>query len=227
MIEELVNKLYNKISLELLSFKSDMKDCEKDYVINNAYEIAIKEEIRDMFFGTEKYNKYELQALLEKENTLNFLYDNWMDSDGGIHSVIEENLEIGITDLTTDYVNDIKEKIDNDPNKELIENITEALKDFDSYDFCYHLKNKYGIEEIESIDIYQVLNSKDGKTYLYDLFSDLKDNEHLHYLNEISVINSENYDNITKEILPKLKELIKEDNKDLFKSNKSKDREER
>lgn len=227
MIEELTNKVYEKISKEYQEYIKNIKEHDSEYIVNNAYEIAIKNEFADMFYGTSNYNKYELQALLKQENALNYLYGAWMSSDGGIHTVIESSMEIGVSDLSIDYISDIKIKLENDSNKELIEIISESLSDFDNYEFCNHLKDKYGIDEIEPVDIYEILNSKDGKLYLYNLFSDLKESDHLQYLNEIGVINSENYNNIDDKILPKLKEMIALDNKNISKNIKKEDRDER
>lgn len=92
MTEKLVNQLYNKLRKEYLEYIENIKQMPIEQVISNSYSIAIRQEFVDMFYGTENYNKYELKVLLEKDNTLDFLYEDWVDAEGGIHNVLEENL---------------------------------------------------------------------------------------------------------------------------------------
>ncbi|MGN1341712.1 MAG: hypothetical protein ACI4VL_00590 [Bacilli bacterium] len=109
-------------------------------------------------------------------------------------------------------------------SKELKEIIVHALRDFDNYELCYHLKNKYNIKELNNETIDNILNSRDGIDYLYHFFYELKDNEQLHYLNEIMVIDSKNYYNIEEKILPELKKSLVEQDKSKQKNNKDYER---
>ena len=149
---------------------------------------------------------------MQKENSLDYLYDDWYnEKNHGITELIEVNMYDTLEDLTSKYESDLFDKIEESPNYELIVDISEALLDFDRYELCRRLKNKYDVAELDLIDINDILNTKGGKQYLYDSFVDLKDNKQLEYLNEISIVNSTNYNNIEEKILPKLKELIKEE----------------
>lgn len=109
-------------------------------------------------------------------------------------------------------------------SKELKEIIVHALRDFDNYELCYYLKNKYNIKELNNETIDNILNSRDGIDYLYHFFNELKDNEQLHYLNEIMVIDSKNYYNIEEKILPELKKSLVEQDKSKQKNNKDYER---
>jgi len=212
MKEILNNEIYNKLNKELKEFKEELVKLKPEDIINRAYEITIKEEIVDLFGGYPKYDSHTLKAILQKENALHYLYDDWYnDKNHGISERIEDNMYDTLEDLTSEYESNLFDKIEQSPNYELILDISEALLDFDRYELCYKLKRRFDVEELDLIDINDILNTKGGKQYLYDSFNELKNNEQLEYLNEISVINSTNYNNIDEKILPKLKELIKEE----------------
>lgn len=212
MKERLNIEIYNKLNRELKDFKDELTKLKPDEIINKSYEITIKEEFVDLFGGEPKYDLHTLKALLQKDNVLDYLYDDWYnDKHHGISELVEDNMYGLLEDLTSKYESDLFDKIEESPNYELIVDISAALLDFSRYELCYKLKNKYEVDELDLIDINDILNTKGGKQYLYDSFVDLKSNEQLEYLNEISVINSTNYNNIEEKILPKLKELIKEE----------------
>jgi len=220
MKERLNNEIYNKLNKELKKIKEELTKLKAEDIINSSYEITIKEEIVDLFGGRPKYDLHTLKAILQKENALDYLYDDWYnEKNHGISAIVEDNMYDTLEDLTSKYESDLFDKIEQSPNYDLMVDISEALMDFNRYELCYKLKDKYNVDELDLIDINDILNTKGGKQYLYDSFVDLKDNEQLEYLNEISVINSTNYNNIEEKILPKLKELIKEE--------KNKERDER
>jgi len=240
MIEQLTNEVYQKLNMEYQKYINKMLKKSPKEIIENAYPIVIKQELVDMFYSVRNYDEDGLKGLLIQENTLQFLYDAWLDIDGGIHNLLEECLMDTITEIGEDYNDILKDKLKSDPNAELIECMASALGDFDDadYELCSALKDKYNISElsiedyeagedsIKEIDIYEIFCSKEGKKYLYNTFLNLKDNDHLQYLGKISVINSISYKNIEEKILPKLKELIILDNKNISKNNRIKEREE-
>lgn len=221
MIEDLTNKVYTKLHNEFLELKENIIKLAPDEIIKHSYTITIKQELVDMFYGTDNYSKYQLMGLLEKENTLDFLYESYMNTERGINNLLEEQLEEVFDDLDDEYEEKMNEKIEADVNSHLIEDISNALIDFNNYDFCTYIKEKYKVSDLDNFDVFQILNTKGGAKYLYEYFAMLVDDHHLSYLNEISVINSQNFNNIGEKILPKLKELIKEEqNKPKIKDNK-------
>ena len=218
MKEDLINKVSEKLQREFNNYKSDILYKEPLEIFNSSYEIAIKEELSEMFYDKDKYNSHELKALLKQDNSLDYLYSEWMDCDGGINNVLEDFLEISLSDLAIDSINDIKEEIDNSDYKKLIVNIKEVLQELDNYDFCYHLKDRYGIERdvaIEDVDVYEIFKSKGGKKYLYDELKDFSRNEYVEDLKERSVIDSKKIDDIEDKILPELKILIQKEKQDM------------
>lgn len=220
MIQKLIQQVYEKINKEYKEFIDELKQTPPENIIKNAYKIAIMEEYLDMFYGNESYDRHQLRALLEKENSLDYLYKDWMDADNGIHHVIEENLDDCLIELGDKYVERLNEKIENSPNYELIKNISDALIDFNNYNFCENIKKRFEVDDFDTIDVAEIFDTKGGKEYLYHHFAQLVDDNHLQYLNEISVVNSENYNNIEEKILPKLKEIIQ---KEKIKQNKERD----
>ena len=93
-------KLYEKMQKEYNDFIEEMKNNEPQFVVNNAYQIVIKEELVAMFYPeSEQYSIDEIKALNKAKNPLEELYQGWMDSDAGIHSVLEDNVSDTIEEI--------------------------------------------------------------------------------------------------------------------------------
>lgn len=93
-------KLYEKMQKEYKDFIEEMKNNEPQFIVNNAYQIVIKEELVAMFYPeSEQYDIDEIKALNKTKNPLEELYQGWMDSDAGIHSVLEDNVSDTIEEI--------------------------------------------------------------------------------------------------------------------------------
>lgn len=93
-------KLYEKMQREYNDFIEEMKNNEPQFIVNNAYQIVIKEELVAMFYPeSEQYDIDEIKALNKTKNPLEELYQGWMDSDAGIHSVLEDNVSDTIEEI--------------------------------------------------------------------------------------------------------------------------------
>jgi len=100
-------KLYEKMQNEYNDFIEEMKNNEPQFIVNNAYQIVIKEELVAMFYPeSEQYDIDEIKALNKTKNPLEELYQGWMDSDAGIHSVLEDN----VSDTIEEIQNEQREK---------------------------------------------------------------------------------------------------------------------
>jgi len=227
MIKELTDKVYNKLHNEYLEYIDNIKQLTPNEIIKKSYPITIRQELVDMFYGTVNFDKFQLLGLLEKENTLDYLYEAYENTDGGLHNLLEEKLDEEFYDLGNDYEEKIKEKIESDKNSELIKNISEVLEELNRYEFCNYIQQKFSVEDFDVLDVYNILNTKDGAKYLYDFCDQVRNEQQLLYLKEIMVINSESIDSIDDKILPKLKEIIDSQEKDLTSKLKDKGREER
>ena len=93
-------KLYEKMQNEYNDFIEEMKNNEPQFIVNNAYQIVIKEELVAMFYPeSEQYDIDEIKALNKTKNPLEELYQGWMDSDAGIHSALEDNVSDTIEEI--------------------------------------------------------------------------------------------------------------------------------
>ena len=93
-------KLYEKMHNEYNDFIEEMKNNEPQFIVNNAYQIVIKEELVAMFYPeSEQYDIDEIKALNKTKNPLEELYQGWMDSDAGIYSVLEDNVSDTIEEI--------------------------------------------------------------------------------------------------------------------------------
>ena len=201
MIKELVDKVYSKLHNEYMEYINSIIRLPIEEIIKNIYPITIRQEFVDMFQDAKNFNKFQLLALLEKENTLDYLYEVYEDTDGGLHNFLEEKLDDKFYDLGNDYEEKINKKIELDNNSELIKDISEVLAELNRYDFCHYIQQKFDVEDLDDFDVYNILNAKDGAKYLYDFCDNVRHEQQLLYLKEISVINSEAIDNIDDKIL--------------------------
>lgn len=221
--KELLNELNDKLDMEYEKFIAEVIKLDPIHIVGRVNELYIKEELKELYLDSDVLDRYEIKALLEKNNTLDYLYNVWIDQHFEIHYEIEDRIKDGISDLTTEYIDNKMINCEND-DKYLI--ISDALEKLNYYDFGYHIREKYGLEGYETFSPLLVMEILDngGAKYLYDFFCDMKDNEQLKYLAEIHTFDSEVYNNIQEKILPKLNETIKKENE---KQRKSKNREER
>lgn len=211
-IKELSNKVYKRLEHEFNMFKEICLYKTKEEILNSAYEIAVKEEIVGSF-GSNIYEEEQYLALLEEDNMLENIYQDWMNAESGIHIPIEESIDF--------YLNEIEEKytkLESDPNSKLIKDMTKTLRELRNYEFYDDNIIQKNFIYYDKNDVQDLLNSKDGARKLLNYFNDVKDNEHLKYLKEIQVIDTESINKID-EYIPKLNEIINKNR------NKSKDME--
>lgn len=215
----LLDELNNKLEKEYNEFIQEIIKLDSLSIINKTYEITLKQEIKDLYVGNDILDRYEIKALLERNNTLKYLYESWLEYDFDIHKEVEELVQEDINELCREYVD--KQLLNcKDDNKYII--ISDTLEELNNYDFCYHLKQKYGLGKYETFRpllVKEILDSG-GTRYLYDFLNDVKDNEQLKYLVDINAFNSNFYNNIEEKILPILRENI-------TREKKQKDKEER
>lgn len=82
-------KVYKKLSAEYEEYLNQVKKLSKEKIILNAYEITCKENIKDYFYKTNiEHSKY----LLKLDNALDFLYQEWLRTDGGIHNILDDSI---------------------------------------------------------------------------------------------------------------------------------------
>lgn len=210
--EELSNKVYKKLEHEFDMFKESCLSKTKEEIINSAYEITIKEEIVESF-KNKVYDEEQYLALLENDNMLENIYQDWMNAETGIHIPIEESIDFYLDEIEEKYT-----KLESDPNSKLIKDMTKTLRELRNYEFYDDNIIQKNFIYYDKNDVQDLLNSKDGPRNLLNYFNDVKNNEHLNYLKEIQVIDIESINRID-EYIPKLNEIINKNR------NKSKDME--
>lgn len=94
--DELETKVYDKMSAEYDELIDGLKQMMSQDIIDNAYQIVMKQ---DILFSMENHflNQTQLQMLLELENPLDDLYQNWLLGDCPYMDALEES--------TQDYLN--------------------------------------------------------------------------------------------------------------------------
>ena len=213
MNKDLVEKLHLKLKEEYLNYVNNIKQLPVEEIIKKSYELTIRKEFVDMFYDNRDFNKFQLLALLEKEQPLQYLYDSWMDCDYGINNLLLDNLDDTFYELGNDYENKVMLEIQKDKNYSLIESISDVLQAFDNYDFCTYLKQKFNVNDLDEYDVYKILNSKDGGKYLYDFLDQIRYEDQVNYLLDIQVLDSEKVNSIEDKILPDLKKNIRQQDK--------------
>ena len=214
--EILADKLYKKLDNECRRFMDEVKLLPPEQIVEKAYEITCKAEYPDMFYGTDNYTNEELEALLKQENSLQYLYDDWYSSDGGIHNTLRESMEVGLEELVE------KVRMEN-PNHELLQNMEQALKQLAYYNLTDYIENHYNIEDMDEYNLGKLLETKGNARELYDYFNDMKNNDQVKYLVEVSTFDSQVYDKKSNDIIPKLNEIAKSEEKTNTKDKKNKD----
>ena len=218
MNQDLINKVYDKLENEYLNYVSKVKKLSVEEILEESYELTIKREFVDMLCDNNIFKKFQLLALLEKENPLQFLYYSWIKADSGIHNLLLEQLSDDFYKLGIDYEKNFLLKLQKDKNYNLIKDISDVLQEIDNYDFCYYIKEKFKVEDLDEYDVYKILNSKNGAKYLYEFLQEVMKEEQINYLVENKTIDSSKINKIETEILPKLKNIkqqFKEKERDL------------
>lgn len=100
-VEELNRQLYDKMSAEFEKFKEDLLNSSPQEVLDRAYEYVIKD---DILISLE-YNDLtasRADVLLKSENSLNDVYNAWMDSESNHMDEIRDILDSAADGLIRD-----------------------------------------------------------------------------------------------------------------------------
>lgn len=90
-------QLKTRITKELEEFKKEWLEKPKEEIFNNAYKISIITDFEYLDF--EELEDEQLETLLEQDNILEFIYSEWMDSDGyNTFGVLDEFFKYLVSD---------------------------------------------------------------------------------------------------------------------------------
>lgn len=97
--ENIYERLENKILSEYSDFVNDMMSKSKEEILNSAYEITCKQEIKDMLLASD-LDDLEIKALLEEDNILTEFYHDWLDCDvplgDSMEYCIQDSIDISL-----------------------------------------------------------------------------------------------------------------------------------
>lgn len=86
--DDLKDMLMKKIDQELFNYKQNLiKNYTSEEIIQEAYKINFKEQIRDII-DSSMIGRQEIKVLLKTENIIDKLYDYWEHSDGSIWGLL-------------------------------------------------------------------------------------------------------------------------------------------
>jgi len=114
--------LADKLDREFKDYCQNLLKKDKQIILNSAYEITVKEEIKDAIKHMNLYDQ-EKEMMLLQDNVLNEFYHDWLDCDTPLSEVLEDCLSESVATLTK-YIGVrkelalYKEKIDNKEIKE-------------------------------------------------------------------------------------------------------------
>lgn len=101
--DQLKDMLMKKIDQELFVYKQNLiKNYTPEEIINEAYKINFKEQIRDII-DSSMLGRNEIKVLLKTENVLDKVYDYWENSDGNIWEQLEDKVNEKIENMTMEY----------------------------------------------------------------------------------------------------------------------------
>jgi len=98
----LKEKLIEKLDKEYENFLVELRENSFETLIERAYEIMSKQEIKD-YIEFNDLEDYKIKALLKHENILEDLYDEWLGTDGNFYNVMEDSINDRIEEITKEY----------------------------------------------------------------------------------------------------------------------------
>lgn len=101
--DQLKDMLMKKIDQELFVYKQNLiKNYTPEEIIDEAYKINFKEQIRDII-DSSMLGRNEIKVLLKTENVLDKVYDYWENSDGNIWEQLEDKVNEKIENMTIEF----------------------------------------------------------------------------------------------------------------------------
>jgi len=90
-------KLYEKMNKELQDYLKEIKEMDKETIINSAYEIAVKTDIVDYFYSElNEFSEDEIEFLLKEKYPLNWSYKTYLQNDFNPSEVLSESIHYTI-----------------------------------------------------------------------------------------------------------------------------------
>lgn len=87
-IKTLYENLMSKLDAENKMYVESLRGKTPQEIIDKSYETTCKNEFVCLM-DTNNYDEYELRALLNLDNTLDYVYQDWINFDGGFNCLEE------------------------------------------------------------------------------------------------------------------------------------------
>lgn len=110
---DLNNALAEKLDKEYKEFCNKIMLKDKKEIFNKAYEITVKDEIKEELKNMEMYDA-EKEIIIAQDNILNEFYYDWLNSDIPLGDVLRCDLEESIATLTRYMGRKNNKKIDDE-----------------------------------------------------------------------------------------------------------------
>ena len=91
--------LETKLKREFKAFKKDLKKLPKNKIIDKAYELISKEEIKDTLLNMDLHDA-EKEMLFYQDDVLNEFYHDWLDCDVPLGDSMQYCIEESVATLT-------------------------------------------------------------------------------------------------------------------------------
>ena len=103
------NSLDEKLDNEFTSFCENAKTKSPQEILNSAYEITVKEEIKDSLKSMDLY-PLEVSDLLKQKDILSEFYHDWLNVDTPLSEVLENSIQESLAMVTRYYKSNSKER---------------------------------------------------------------------------------------------------------------------
>ena len=101
--DDLKEMLMKKIDQELFNYKQNLiKNYTPEQIIEQAYAINFKEQIRDIL-DSKMLGRQEIRVLLKTDKVIEKFYNHWENSDGNIWEQLEDNVSEKLDKMVLDY----------------------------------------------------------------------------------------------------------------------------
>lgn len=104
MENEKIEKLNEKLEKEFKEFCEVLKTKSPEEIIERAYEITVKEELKDKLINMDLHDK-EIEIMLGYNDLLTEFYHDWLDCDTPLGESLRENLQESVAIITRYYEN--------------------------------------------------------------------------------------------------------------------------
>lgn len=108
--QKLKMDLNKKVEQEYANFKKELEQKSPKEIIEKAYELVVKEQIKDEL-KEKNLVEDELKALLKEKDLLSECYEDWRNSDGRLGDVISYTIDNTIELIEQEYKKENKQKI--------------------------------------------------------------------------------------------------------------------